>query len=110
MLKLYWGNEDGGNDQFGWDNVVDLGQRSKVPSLLKFKALKLQTSTLPASLPRTCRYSFPHMHPPSLLLLLLLQNYLELYYNFDDGSEDVVTDSSGKERDGSTERGTFRGR
>ena len=29
MLKLYWGNEDGGNDEFGWDNVVDLGQRSK---------------------------------------------------------------------------------
>ena len=63
-LKLYWGNEDAGNDEFGWDNVIDLGQRSKgSSSLLKFKALKHQTSTLPASLPLTLPVRFgPHMH------------------------------------------------
>ena len=42
------------------------------------------------------------MHPPSPPAPpFVAGNYLELYYNFDDGSGDVVKDSSGNDRDGS---------
>ena len=48
------------------------------------------------------------MHPPSLHPAppFVAGNYLELYYNFNDGSGDVVTDSSGKGRDGSIKNNT----